>query len=106
MEHSVSMALGVLYTRGLFRRYLEFVGMSVPHLTMCLVLTFSVRMGTQLCSDDNEERALVVGMMNEMAYVFQAWLPLVVRQQVESARYPKRVVIGGGISRIVVQHTY
>lgn len=27
--------------------------------------------------------------MNEMAYVIQAWLPLVVWQQVEAPRYPK-----------------
>lgn len=43
----------------------------------------------EICSDDNEERALVVGTMNEMAYVIQAWLPLVVWQQVEAPRYPK-----------------
>jgi MFS transporter, ACS family, pantothenate transporter len=43
----------------------------------------------EICSDDNEERALVTGAMNEMAYVFQAWLPLVIWQQVEAPRYPK-----------------
>ncbi|KAL4894896.1 pantothenate transporter [Aspergillus ambiguus] len=43
----------------------------------------------EICSNDNEERALVVGTMNEMAYVFQAWLPLVVWQQVDAPRYNK-----------------
>lgn len=43
----------------------------------------------EICSDDNEERALVVGTMNEMAYVVQAWLPLLIWQQVESPRYEK-----------------
>ncbi|RSL48029.1 hypothetical protein CEP54_013120 [Fusarium duplospermum] len=43
----------------------------------------------EICSDDNEERALVTGAMNEMAYVFQAWLPLVIWQQVEAPVYPK-----------------
>jgi MFS transporter, ACS family, pantothenate transporter len=43
----------------------------------------------EICSDDNEERALVTGAMNEMAYVFQAWLPLIIWQQVEAPRYPK-----------------
>ncbi|RMZ78714.1 hypothetical protein DV737_g3756, partial [Chaetothyriales sp. CBS 132003] len=38
----------------------------------------------EICSDDNEERALVTGTMNEMAYVFQAWLPLLIWQQVEA----------------------
>jgi MFS transporter, ACS family, pantothenate transporter len=42
-----------------------------------------------ICSDDNEERALVTGAMNEMAYVVQAWLPLVLWQQVEAPKYPK-----------------
>ncbi|OTA99904.1 hypothetical protein M426DRAFT_268431 [Hypoxylon sp. CI-4A] len=43
----------------------------------------------EICSDDNEERALVVGAMNEMAYVVQAWLPLIIWQQVEAPRYHK-----------------
>ncbi|KAH9909642.1 MFS general substrate transporter [Xylariomycetidae sp. FL2044] len=68
----------------------------------------------EICSDDNEERALVVASMNEMAYVFQAWLPLLVWQQVEAPQYRKGfitsvglgeiesvVVIGAGISGVV-----
>lgn len=43
----------------------------------------------EICADDNEERALVTGSMNELAYVFQAWLPLVIWQQVEAPQYPK-----------------
>ncbi|KPM42120.1 hypothetical protein AK830_g4427 [Neonectria ditissima] len=43
----------------------------------------------EICKDDNEERALVVATMNEMAYVFQAWLPLLIWQTVEAPRYPK-----------------
>ncbi|KAK7928154.1 major facilitator superfamily transporter [Apiospora marii] len=43
----------------------------------------------EICAGDNEERALVVASMNEMAYVVQAWLPLLVWQQVEAPRYRK-----------------
>ncbi|CAG9939974.1 unnamed protein product [Clonostachys rosea f. rosea IK726] len=43
----------------------------------------------ELCGDDNEERALVTAMMNEVAYIFQAWVPLVIWQQVEAPSYPK-----------------
>ncbi|KAI1376604.1 MFS general substrate transporter [Hypoxylon crocopeplum] len=43
----------------------------------------------EICSDDNEERAFVVATMNEMAYVVQAWLPLLIWQQIEGPRYPK-----------------
>lgn len=43
----------------------------------------------EICSDDNEERALVTGCMNEMAYVFQAWLPLLIWQQVDAPMYRK-----------------
>lgn len=32
---------------------------------------------------------MVIGSMNEMAYVFQAWLPLVVWQQVDAPEYRK-----------------
>lgn len=43
----------------------------------------------EICSEDNEERALVTGAMNEITYVFQAWLPLIIWQQVEAPSYPK-----------------
>lgn len=43
----------------------------------------------EICSEDNEERALVTGTMNEMAYVFQAWLPLLIWQQVDAPMYRK-----------------
>lgn len=43
----------------------------------------------EICSGDNEERAIVVVSMNEIAYVVQAWLPLLVRQQVDAPQYRK-----------------
>lgn len=43
----------------------------------------------EICTSDNEERAIVVGSMNEMAYVLQAWLPLIVWQQVDAPEYQK-----------------
>lgn len=43
----------------------------------------------EICADDNEERAIVVASMNEMAYVLQAWLPLLVWQQVDAPQYRK-----------------
>ncbi|EOO00250.1 putative pantothenate transporter protein [Phaeoacremonium minimum UCRPA7] len=41
----------------------------------------------EICTADNEERAIVTATMNEMAYVLQAWLPLIVWQQVDAPRY-------------------
>ena len=41
----------------------------------------------EVTSDDNEERALVTATMNEMAYVCQAWLPLIIWQQVDAPQY-------------------
>ncbi|KAL7893080.1 major facilitator superfamily domain-containing protein [Trichoderma sp. SZMC 28014] len=52
----------------------------------------------EICTDDNEERALVTGTMNEMAYVVQAWLPLLIWQQVEAPEYPKGYPTTIGIS--------
>jgi ACS family pantothenate transporter-like MFS transporter len=43
----------------------------------------------EICTHDNEERAIVVATMNEMAYVLQAWLPLIVWQQVDAPKYRK-----------------
>jgi MFS transporter, ACS family, pantothenate transporter len=47
----------------------------------------------ELCSDDNEERAIVIAIMNEGAFVFQAWLPLLVWKQVDQPRYQKGVIL-------------
>ncbi|EPE06989.1 pantothenate transporter liz1 [Ophiostoma piceae UAMH 11346] len=47
----------------------------------------------EICKDDNEERALVTGTMNEMAYVFQAWLPLLVWQKVDAPYYKKGFIM-------------
>ena len=46
----------------------------------------------EICGEDNEERAIVIASMNEMAYVLQAWLPLIVWQQVDAPRYHKGFV--------------
>jgi ACS family pantothenate transporter-like MFS transporter len=43
----------------------------------------------EICTYDNEERAIVIASMNEMAYVVQTWLPLIVWQQVEAPQYQK-----------------
>ena len=56
----------------------------------------------EICSDDNEERAIVVGTMNELAYVFQAWLPLVVWQQVDAPRYHKGFVTSACLAAAMI----
>ncbi|KAN0075917.1 Major facilitator superfamily domain containing protein [Elaphomyces granulatus] len=43
----------------------------------------------EICADDNEERAITVGTMNEAAYIFQIWMPQVVWQQVDAPQYQK-----------------
>jgi MFS transporter, ACS family, pantothenate transporter len=45
--------------------------------------------GHEICNDDNEEMAIVIASMNEMAYVLQAWLPLILWQQVDAPQYQK-----------------
>ncbi|KAJ5965169.1 Major facilitator superfamily domain general substrate transporter [Penicillium vulpinum] len=60
----------------------------------------------EICSEDNEERSLVIGSMNEMAYVFQAWLPLVVWQQVDAPEYPKGFITVTILSVILIIGTF
>jgi ACS family pantothenate transporter-like MFS transporter len=59
----------------------------------------------EICSGDNEERALVVGSMNEMAYVFQAWLPQVVWQQIDAPQYRKGFITGTVMSVLLIIFT-
>ncbi|KAF2673075.1 putative MFS transporter Liz1/Seo1 [Microthyrium microscopicum] len=58
--------------------------------------------GNEICSNDNEERAIVVGSMNEMAYVLQAWLPLIVWQQVDAPKYQKGFITISFISALLI----
>ncbi|KAH1283315.1 hypothetical protein KXV81_004202 [Aspergillus fumigatus] len=60
----------------------------------------------EICAEDNEERALVVGSMNEMAYVFQAWLPQIVWRQVEAPEYRKGFVTVTVLSGILILATF
>ncbi|KAJ5506944.1 Major facilitator superfamily domain general substrate transporter [Penicillium expansum] len=60
----------------------------------------------EICSEDNEERSLVIGSMNEMAYVFQAWLPLVVWQQVDGPEYRKGFITVTVLSVILIISTF
>ncbi|KAL4864709.1 hypothetical protein BDV12DRAFT_188731 [Aspergillus spectabilis] len=52
----------------------------------------------EICSDDNEERALVVAAMNTMAHVFQAWLPQIVWQQVDAPEYRSGYISSAGMA--------
>lgn len=66
----------------------------------------------EICSDDNEERALVVGTMNEMAYVFQAWLPNVIWQETSAPEFHKGfmtmifVAVALIVTSFVVRHMH
>lgn len=60
----------------------------------------------EICSGDNEERALVIGSMNEMAYVFQAWLPLIIWLQVDAPQYRKGFIGTTILSVILIITTW
>lgn len=49
---------------------------------------------------------MVIGSMNEMAYVFQAWLPLVVWQQVDGPEYQKGFITVTVLSVILIISTF
>jgi len=56
----------------------------------------------EICADDNEERAIVIASMNEMAYVLQAWLPLIVWQQVDAPQYQKGFITVSCLSFLLI----
>ena len=60
------------------------------------------RWAHEICSEDNEERSLVIGSMNEMAYVVQAWLPLIVWQQVDAPKYHKGFITVSCLSVVLI----
>ncbi|THV04492.1 MFS general substrate transporter [Dendrothele bispora CBS 962.96] len=56
----------------------------------------------EICTEDNEERAIVIGIMSEMAYMVQAWLPLIIWRQTDAPQYHKGMittaVVGGPLA--------
>lgn len=62
----------------------------------------SLRWAHEICADDNEERAIVVASMNEMAYVLQAWLPLLVWQQIDAPQYRKGFITITALSAALI----
>ncbi len=58
----------------------------------------------EICSDDNEERALVTAAMNKVACAVQAWLPLIIWQQVDAPRYPRGYIttVFFGVGLVIV----
>ncbi|KAF2156308.1 MFS general substrate transporter [Myriangium duriaei CBS 260.36] len=56
----------------------------------------------EICAQDQEERAIVVATMNEMAYVLQAWLPLIVWRQVEAPKYQKGFITVSFLSALMI----
>ena len=60
----------------------------------------------EICTSDNEERAIVIASMNEMAYVLQAWLPLIVWKQVEAPEYRKGFITITFLSFLLIVTTF
>ncbi|KAL4877001.1 major facilitator superfamily domain-containing protein [Aspergillus karnatakaensis] len=52
----------------------------------------------EICSADNEERALVVAAMNTMSHVFNAWLPQIVWQQIDAPQYTAGYISCAGMA--------
>lgn len=55
----------------------------------------------EICEDDDEERAVVLASMNMAALIVQAWLPLLVWQQVDEPQYRKGFVTVACLSALV-----
>uniref|UniRef100_A0A093V4C8 Pantothenate transporter liz1 n=2 Tax=Talaromyces marneffei PM1 TaxID=1077442 RepID=A0A093V4C8_TALMA len=56
----------------------------------------------EVCGNDSEERAITIAAMNEIAYILQIWLPLLVWQQVDAPRYFKGYVTVSAMSVIFI----
>lgn len=57
-----------------------------------MLITYPSRWANEICGNDDEERAVVLASMNMAALIVQAWLPLLVWQQVDASRYRKGFV--------------
>jgi ACS family pantothenate transporter-like MFS transporter len=67
-----------------------------------LTRDFESRWAHDICNDDKEVHAIVVASMNDMAYVLQAWLPLIVWQQVDAPQYHKGFITVSVLSFLLI----
>lgn len=56
----------------------------------------------EICSHDNEERALVIGTMSTLAQVVQTWLPLIIWQVTDAPNYRKGFISSIFISLLTI----
>jgi ACS family pantothenate transporter-like MFS transporter len=61
-----------------------------------------LRWANEVCSDDDEERALVVATINTIQYVQGAWLQLIIWKQTDSPRYKKGFPTAVAFSFVVI----
>lgn len=54
-----------------------------------LTANHSYTWANEVCADDNEQRALVIGSMNGFQYAVAAWLPILTFPQLESPTFRK-----------------
>lgn len=66
------------------------------------MLTLVQRWANEVCSDDNEERALVVAVINTIQYAQSAWLQLLIWKQTDSPRYKKGFPTAIAFSFVVI----
>ncbi|KAL4249324.1 MFS transporter superfamily protein [Abortiporus biennis] len=84
MATSIVLAATPLYTH-LTRRWVFYYFTGVHGGLSGLILAWA----NELTGNDNEKRSFVVASCNTFAYVFQAWLPIVIFPQVEQPRVLK-----------------
>ena len=60
------------------------------------------RWANEVCADDNEERALVVAVINTIQYTMGAWLPLIIWKQTDSPRYKRGFPTAIAFSFVVI----
>lgn len=106
LGHSGPMEMGIIH-HGWLWWWTEWPLFCVSCLTYKIchffqLLTRLNRWAHEICTADNEERAIVTATMNEMAYVLQAWLPLIVWQQVDAPRYHKGYITVSFISALLI----
>ncbi|KAG0650221.1 MFS transporter [Hyphodiscus hymeniophilus] len=67
-----------------------------------IINSYCFSWANEVCSDDNEERAIVLACMNMMNNVLTAWLPLIVWKQVDAPRYHKGFITAACTSTLFV----
>ena len=94
----ISNLLLAIWTIPLGLKWLAFFMLRIGYAYGPLSMTWA----NEICGDDAEERALVLGIMNSAAYAINAWLPVLTYPAKEAPRFKHGFIFSTALCLVLI----